>query len=282
MNVLSSNVSLAAVAHLQKDGASDSAIKSYQEQTQENRNISLTRRSRLAASLSPSKTAPSFSIDVPRTREGFYHYRAGLRAATKRAIEFAPYADLLWLETADPSVENATGFAREIKAATEGIGLGGNGGKSLVYNLSPSFNWAGHGFTDSALRSFIWDLGREGFVLQLISLAGLHSTATITNELSKGFKEDGMLAYVNLVQKREKELGCDVLTHQKWSGASYVDGMVGAIQSGSSGTKGMGQGNTEAGKFPVTFSDGKATRLFYGTSADIHESRILKDSCSCL
>ena len=32
-----------------------------------------------------------------------------------------------------------------------------------------------------------------------------------------------MLAYVELIQRREKEIGCDVLTHQKWSGASYVD-----------------------------------------------------------
>ncbi|KAI9688133.1 MAG: hypothetical protein M1822_001639 [Bathelium mastoideum] len=242
----------AAINHLEKDGASDSAIEKYQQQMQQSPNTSINQRSRLAASLSPSKTAPSFSIDIPRTREGFYHYRAGLPAATKRAIEFAPYADLLWLETADPSVPKAASFARAIRAATRDTGLGGlEGGKSLVYNLSPSFNWAGAGFDDVALRNFIWDLGREGFVLQLISLAGLHSTATITNELSKGFKEEGMLAYVKLVQKREKELGCDVLTHQKWSGASYVDGMVGAVQSGSSSTKGMGEGNTEAGTYCV-------------------------------
>ena len=70
----------------------------------------------------------------------------------------------------------------------------------------------------------------------------------ITAELSEGFKKDGMLAYVNLVQKREKELGVDVLTHQRWSGAAYVDGILGAIQSGSSVTKTMGDGNTESGK----------------------------------
>lgn len=86
------------------------------------------------------------------------------------------------------------------------------------------------------------------FVLQLISLAGLHSTAMISNQLSKEFKTDGMLAYVNLVQRREKELGVDVLTHQKWSGAGYIDGILGAIQSGSSGSKSMGEGNTESGK----------------------------------
>lgn len=87
----------------------------------------------------------------------------------------------------------------------------------------------------------------HSFVLQLISLAGLHSTAVVTAELSREFKENGMLAYVNLIQRREKELGVDVLTHQKWSGAAYVDGILGAIQSGSSGSKGMGEGNTETG-----------------------------------
>lgn len=70
----------------------------------------------------------------------------------------------------------------------------------------------------------------------------------ISNQLSKEFRTDGMLAYVNLVQRREKELGVDVLTHQKWSGAEYIDGILGAIQSGSSGSKSMGEGNTELGK----------------------------------
>lgn len=36
-------------------------------------------------------------------------------------------------------------------------------------------------------------------------------------ELSARFKEEGMLAYVQLIQRKEKEIGCDVLTHQKWS-----------------------------------------------------------------
>ena len=62
----------------------------------------------------------------------------------------------------------------------------------------------------------MWDLGKEGFVLQLISLAGLHLNAAATAELAARFKSEGMLAYVDLVQRKEKELGCDVLTHQKW------------------------------------------------------------------
>ena len=141
------------------------------------------------------------------------------------------------METGDPQVEVARKLGRAVRQV--------HPNKGLVYNLSPSFNWMAHGFTDETLKSFIWDIAKEGFVLQLISLAGLHSTATITNELAKEYKKDGMLAYVNLVQRREKELGCDVLTHQKWSGASYIDGILGAIQSGSSGSKSMGDGNTE-------------------------------------
>ncbi|KAJ9619616.1 mitochondrial 2-methylisocitrate lyase [Taxawa tesnikishii (nom. ined.)] len=181
--------------------------------------------------------AKNLLLGYAEDERGFYHYRAGVPAATKRAIAFGPYADLLWLETGSASVEKAAGFAREIRAAYPG--------KKLVYNLSPSFNWMGHGFSPEQLKNFIWDLGKEGFVLQLISLAGIHSTATITKELAEKYKTDGMLAYVELVQKRERELGVDVLTHQKWSGAQYMDGILGAIQSGSSGSKSMGEGNTE-------------------------------------
>ncbi|KIW94384.1 isocitrate lyase [Cladophialophora bantiana CBS 173.52] len=221
-------------AHIKAEGGDASE---YLAKTKADRNMSLSKRRHLSSQY--TKSPVIWSCDIPRTREGYYHYRAGLPAATKRAIEFAPYADLLWLETADPSVSKAACFAREIREA--------HPGKKLVYNLSPSFNWMGQGFDDASLKSFVWDLAKEGFVLQLISLAGLHSTATITAELSRGFKKDGMLAYVKLVQSREKELGVDVLTHQKWSGAPYIDGIIGAIQSGSSSSKSMGEGNTEAG-----------------------------------
>ncbi|KAL1873996.1 hypothetical protein VTK73DRAFT_647 [Phialemonium thermophilum] len=229
----------AAVSHLRAQGVPEERIaEGYTSKVTANRDLGITARRALANSLLPSGSSPVYwSWDVPRTREGFYHFRAGMPAATKRAIAFAPYADLLWVETGDPSVAVATDLARAVRKV--------HPGKGLVYNLSPSFNWMAHGFTQETLRSFIWDIAREGFVLQLVSLAGLHSTATITNELAKRFRTDGMAAYVELVQRREKELGCDVLTHQKWSGASYIDGILGAIQSGSSGSKSMGEGNTE-------------------------------------
>ncbi|KAI0204066.1 isocitrate lyase [Astrocystis sublimbata] len=223
----------AAAEQMRAQGVAENRIRGYLSAV--DGAIGITRRRELANALLEKPVV--WNWDLPRTREGYYHYKAGMAAATKRALAFAPYADLLWVETGDPDVEVARKLGRAVRKVFPG--------KGLVYNLSPSFNWMAHGFTDETLRSFIWDIAREGFVLQLISLAGLHSTATITNELAKAYKKDGMLAYVNLVQRREKELGCDVLTHQKWSGASYIDGILGAIQSGSSSTKGMGEGNTE-------------------------------------
>ncbi|KAK0546185.1 mitochondrial 2-methylisocitrate lyase [Tilletia horrida] len=180
---------------------------------------------------------PLWSWDAPRTKEGYYHFKGGVAPALKRVKAFAPYSDLLWLETKTPDLAQAQGFAGEIHQDFPG--------KWLVYNLSPSFNWSAHGYTDEALKSFIWDLAKSGFVLQLISLAGLHSTGLVTHELSTRFKTEGMLAYVELIQRREKELGCDVLTHQKWSGAAYTDRMVQAVSSGSSGTSAMGADSTE-------------------------------------
>ncbi|KAL4269182.1 Isocitrate lyase [Pleurotus pulmonarius] len=175
--------------------------------------------------------------DLPKTKEGYYHYTGGVEAAIKRTMTFAPYADLLWLETKTPDLEQARYFARKIRAKYPG--------KWFVYNLSPSFNWSAHGFSEADLKNFVWELAKEGFVLQLISLAGLHSNAVTTAELSARYKTDGMLAYVQLIQRKEKEIGCDVLTHQKWSGANYIDRILSSISSGSSSTSAIGKDSTE-------------------------------------
>ena len=114
--------------------------------------MSLSRRRALAQKY--GKTPVVWSCDAPRTREGYYHYRAGVPAATKRAIEFGPYADLLWLETGTAKVSAAAEFAGNIRQVLPG--------KKLVYNLSPSFNWAAQGFDDASLKSFIWDLAKHG------------------------------------------------------------------------------------------------------------------------
>jgi len=175
--------------------------------------------------------------DLPRTREGYYHFTGGIESAIARATAFGPYADLLWLETKRPDLQQAKTFARRLREKFPN--------KWLVYNLSPSFNWSAEFSNDDEIKHFIWELGKEGFVLQLVSLAGLHSTAAATAELAQQYKTDGMLAYVNLIQRKEKELACDVLTHQKWSGAKYIDRILQTVSSGSSSTSAMGKDSTE-------------------------------------
>lgn len=143
---------LAVVNHMETQGIDPVRIKEYTFQVQKNRNLSISERRKLAAEY--TRKPLFFSWDIPKTREGYYHYRAGSLAATKRAIEYAPYADLLWVETGTPNVKTAAKFASEIRAA--------HPGKKLVYNLSPSFNWMGQGFDETSLRSFIWDLAKHG------------------------------------------------------------------------------------------------------------------------
>lgn len=222
----------AVEAHIISEGGDASQ---YLSQTAKDRNMPLTKRRTLAGQY--TKKPVVWSCDIPRTREGFYHYKAGIAPATKRAIEYAPYAELLWVETGRPLIEQAASFSAEIRAV--------HPSKGFVYNLSPSFNWKKEGYNDTALKSFIWDLAKHKFIVQLVSVAGLHTHATIITELARRYKDEGMLAYVDMVQNKERELNIDVLTHQKWSGAPYMDGVLGAIQSGSSGSKSMGDGNTE-------------------------------------
>jgi len=224
----------AVVDALKADGAPQSRIEQYLSST-------ATRSNTDSRTLAKEILGRDifFSWDIPRTREGYYHFKAGIKAATKRSKEYAPYADMLWLETKKPSLPQARSFARDIRAP----GSPGEG-KWMVYNLSPSFNWLAEGFDKARLKSFVWDMAKEGFVLQLISLAGLHTNAAATWELSQRFKTDGMLAYVELVQKKEKELRCDVLTYQMWSGANYVDGILQSITNSSS-TSSVGKDSTE-------------------------------------
>lgn len=144
----------AVLQHLQKEGASESSIDAYLKEVKADPNLSLLKRRKIAEGY--TKSPVYFNWDIPRTREGFYHYKAGMAAATKRAKEFAPYADLLWVETADPNVEKAGKFAGEIREQYPG--------KKFVYNLSPSFNWMGQGFSEESLKNFVWDLAKHGYV----------------------------------------------------------------------------------------------------------------------
>ncbi|CAI1769983.1 hypothetical protein SEUBUCD646_0P02850 [Saccharomyces eubayanus] len=187
--------------------------------------LSLREMKLLAQEVAPSKKV-IFDWDAPKTKEGYYMFKGCIEAAIRRSLVFAPYSDLIWLETKTPDLEQARSFSSEIHKFFPAT--------KLVYNLSPSFNWSAHGFDDKALKSFIWDLAKEGFTVQLVSLAGLHSDGVSFWELANNFQNDGMKAYVEQVQRREKESNCDVLTHQLWSGAEYVDSLMKVVQNGAS------------------------------------------------
>mgnify|MGYP001761948713 FL=1 len=176
--------------------------------------------------------------DAPRTREGFYQYRGGTQCAVNRAIAFAPYADLLWMETKSPILSQAKEFADGVHAAVPE--------QWLAYNLSPSFNWDAAKLSEKQMQDYVWDLGKLGFVWQFITLGGLHSNAYISDLFARGFASEGMKAYVSIVQRRERDIGCDVLTHQKWSGADYIDNLLKTVTGGVSSTAAMGKGVTES------------------------------------
>ena len=117
-------------------------------------------------------------------------------------------------------------------------------GSRLAYNLSPSFNWKA-AMPAAEQETYIKRLGELGYVWQFITLAGLHSTALISAQFSKDFAKRGMRAYGETIQEPEMEQKIDVVTHQKWSGANYVDGLLKMITGGVSSTSAMGKGVTE-------------------------------------
>ncbi|TVU38601.1 hypothetical protein EJB05_11983, partial [Eragrostis curvula] len=172
--------------------------------------------------------------DLPRTREGFYRFRGSVDAAVVRGRAFAPHADVLWMETSSPDVDECTAFASGVKAAFPEA--------MLAYNLSPSFNWDASGMTDADMAEFIPRVARLGYVWQFITLAGFHADALVTDTFARDFARRGMLAYVERIQREERINGVETLEHQKWSGANFYDRVLKTVQGGISSTAAMGKG----------------------------------------
>ncbi|KAJ5729906.1 Isocitrate lyase [Penicillium malachiteum] len=177
-----------------------------------------------------------FNWDAPRTREGFYRYKGGTQCAVNRAIAYAPFADLIWMESKLPDYKQAKEFADGVHAIWPE--------QKLAYNLSPSFNWK-KAMPRDEQETYIKRLGELGYCWQFITLAGLHTTALISHQFAKAYAKNGMRAYGELVQEPEMEQGVDVVTHQKWSGANYVDNLLKMVSGGVSSTAAMGKGVTE-------------------------------------
>ncbi|KAJ5706938.1 Isocitrate lyase [Penicillium malachiteum] len=177
-----------------------------------------------------------FNWEAPRTREGYYRYKGGTQCAVNRAIAYAPFADLIWMESKLPDYKQAKEFADGVHVVWPE--------QKLAYNLSPSFNWK-KAMPRDEQETYIKRLGELGYCWQFITLAGLHTTALISHQFAKAYAKNGMRAYGELVQEPEMEQGVDVVTHQKWSGANYVDNLLKMVSGGVSSTAAMGKGVTE-------------------------------------
>lgn len=174
--------------------------------------------------------------DTPRTREGYYRLQGGCQCAINRAIAYAPYCDAIWMESKLPDYAQAEEFARGVHAVYPE--------QKLAYNLSPSFNWKS-AMPRAEQETYIQRLSKLGYCWQFITLAGLHTTALISDQFAKAYSTNGMRAYGELVQEPEMDGGVDVVKHQKWSGANYVDELLKMVQGGVSSTSAMGKGVTE-------------------------------------
>jgi isocitrate lyase len=178
-----------------------------------------------------------------RTPEGFFRVKPGIEAPIARSLADAPYADVLWFETATPDMDEARRFAEAIHERFPG--------KLLAYNCSPSFNWRQH-LSDAEIERFQRELGELGYAYQFITLAGFHSLNSAMFELAKGYAAEGMPAYVR-VQEREFELeeeGYTATRHQREVGAGYFDAVMEAVSGGQSSTLAL-KGSTEEDQFQI-------------------------------
>ena len=176
-----------------------------------------------------------------RSPEGFFYVKDGIEQAISRGLAYAPYADLIWCETATPNLEEAKKFADAIHKKFPG--------KILAYNCSPSFNWKKH-LSDSEISSFQKKIGEMGYKFQFITLAGFHTQNIAIFELAEKYKSEGMAAYSKIQENefaREKD-GYTSVKHQREVGTSYFDAVSNTISSGKSSTTAM-KGSTETEQF---------------------------------
>jgi isocitrate/methylisocitrate lyase len=175
-----------------------------------------------------------------RTAEGFFRVRNGMAAGIARGLAYAPYCDLLWMETSTPDLAEAREFAEAIRAEFPD--------QMLAYNCSPSFNWRKH-LDDGTIEKFQRELGAMGYRFQFITLAGFHALNYSMFDLARGYAAEGMPAYVRL---QDAEFGAEAAgytatRHQREVGTGYFDLVTSAI-SPNSATVALA-GSTESEQF---------------------------------
>jgi isocitrate lyase len=176
-----------------------------------------------------------------RTSEGFYMIRNGIELAIARAIAYAPYADLLWMETSTPDLEEARRFAEGVHAKFPG--------KMLAYNCSPSFNWAKKLSADE-IANFQRELAQLGYKFQFVTLAGFHALNYAMYELARTYRDEGMSAYSRLQQAElaAENNGYTATKHQHEVGTGYFDEVMKVVSQGQASTTALDQ-STEAAQF---------------------------------
>lgn len=210
-----------------------------------------------------------------RLASGLFQFRANTgvdRVVLDCITSLQNGADLLWIETEKPHVGQIAEMVNRIRAVVPDA--------KLVYNNSPSFNWtlnfrqqvfdawkeAGKDVSaydranlmsveydgtdlcaeaDEKIRNFQKDASREaGIFHHLITLPTYHTAALSTDDLAKGyFAEEGMLAYVKGVQRREIRNGIACVKHQNMAGSDMGDTHK-EYFSGDAALKAGGKDNT--------------------------------------
>jgi isocitrate lyase len=183
-----------------------------------------------------------FIASQERTYEGFFNIKGGVEYAIARGLAYAPYADVIWCETAHPDLGEAREFAQGVHEKFPG--------KLLAYNCSPSFNWR-RNIDEQTIASFQDKLGEMGYKYQFVTLAGFHSINAGMFELAHGYRDEGMAAYSRFQEKEfamERELGFTAVKHQSFVGAGYFDEVQMVVTGGTASTTAM-HGSTEEEQF---------------------------------
>ncbi|MEM9557749.1 MAG: isocitrate lyase [Acidobacteriota bacterium] len=176
-----------------------------------------------------------------RTTEGFFRIRGGLDTAIARGLAYAPYADLLWCETATPDLDEAKRFAEAIHEKFPN--------QRLAYNCSPSFNWKAK-LDDATIAKFQRELGAMGYAFQFVTLAGFHALNHSMFQLASGYRDEGMAAYSRLQEEEfaAEPQGYTATRHQREVGTGYFDAVRDVISGGEAATAAMAE-STESAQF---------------------------------
>ncbi len=180
-------------------------------------------------------------ITGERTVEGFHVTRPGIEQAISRGLAYAPYADLLWCETAHPDLSEAKTFAEAIRKEYPD--------QLLAYNCSPSFNWKAN-LDEATIAKFQQELGAMGYKFQFITLAGFHALNYSMYTLAHGYRDRQMAAYVELQEAEfsAETIGYTATRHQREVGTGYFDSLTLAIGGGQSSLSAL-SGSTEDEQF---------------------------------